>query len=271
MNGCTETTKSTKHQDHHKANMDEPPPQRIPSAASIQSIVTEEGGHTEDNMYSSHIVSTLFNELMKAIGDSVYGIGIYLYKLLYLGLETWFLHGPRWWFLYALRGHGGIPEKDICASLIGTKSDSFEGPGMVVCENYINNIITERTLFVCVLLIAAYIKYGLPLTCDYIHSVYNYKEFQKKKMDRELQNQKSYRTKKFNADLNANFRAMCAILHNDDIYFASQINALRTVLNNINNEDVLEAIKWRPVMDKEWKTQKLTENKKMIMAIGDGS
>ena len=251
--------------------MDEPPTQRIPSTASIQSIVTEEGEHTEDNMYSSHIVSTLFNEFIHSIGTSIYSIGVYLYKLVYFGIETWFLYGPRWWFLYALKGHGGIPEKDICANLIGTKSDSFDGPGMIVCENYIHNIITERALFVCVLLIAAYIKYGFPLTCDYIHSVYNYKEFKQKKVERELQNQKSVRTKKYNAEVNANFRAMCAILHNDDIYFASQINALRTVLNNISNEDVLEAIKWRQVMDKEWQTQKLTVNKQIIRTIGDGS
>ena len=60
-----------------------------------------------------------------------------------------------------MKGNGGIPEKDICASMIGTNSDSFEGPGLLVCQEYIHHIIYERALFVSVLFVYGYMKYGM--------------------------------------------------------------------------------------------------------------
>ena len=201
----------------------------------------------------------------------LHGILKYLYQLIYVCIEYWFLHGPRWWWLYVLKGNGGIPEKDICASMIGTNSDSFEGHGLLVCQEYIHHVINERALFVSVLFVCGYIKYGMIPTWNCFHSLYNHQDFLDKKKKRELANEKSISTRKRNEEINVCFRAMCVILRDDEMQFDSQINSLRNILNNIKNDDVLDLINWRSVLDKEWESQKLSKNRRIIRTIGDGS
>lgn len=204
-------------------------------------------------------------------GTFLHGVLKYFYQLIYVCIEYWFLHGPRWWWLNVLKGNGGIPEKDICANMIGTNSDSFEGPGLLVCQEYIHHVINERALFVSVLFVSGYIKYGIVPTWNFFHSLYNHQDFLDKKKKRELANEKSIITRKRNEEINVCFRAMCVILHDDEMDFDKQINSLRNILNNINNDDVLDLINWRPVLGKEWESQKLSKNRRIIKAIGDGS
>lgn len=216
-------------------------------------------------------ISDFFNYLSNAVELFLYNVSVFIYKSIYLFIEYWFLHGPRWWWLYVFKGNGGIPEKDICANFIGTNSDSFEGSGSIVCKEYIHHIINERTLFVSVLLVCCYIKYGMAPTWNFFHSLYNHEDFLDKKKKRELANEKSLRTRKCNEEIKSSFRAMCAILHNDDIFFASQINSLRNVLNNINNDDVVDLINWSSVKGTQWESSKIPKNKQLVGYIGDGS
>lgn len=251
-------------------------------AKEVSNIISQEPTNMEPTNVNADYILEFFTHLGTTIsyylillyisfGSLFQGVSSYLYTLIYGCIEIWFLHGPRWWWLYVLKGNGGIPQKDICASMIGTNSNSFEGPGLPVCQEYIHHIINERAIFVSVLLICCYIKYGLVPTWNFFHSLYNHQDFLDKKKKRELANEKSLCTKKRNEEINACFRAIAAILSDDDKDFVSQINSVRKILNNIKNNDVLELINWTPVLDKQWESQKLSKNHKIIRTIGDGS
>jgi len=94
----------------------------------------------------------------------------------------------------------------------------------------------------------------------FFYIIYNYKDYQRLRELREKSNEKSTRTKKKNQDVMVAFQVLCALLRNDDIFFASQLKAMRNVVNNINNEDVHEAIQWVEVKNESWESQKQTAN-----------
>ena len=204
--------------------------------------------------------------VLDAATSSVYNIALYFYNILYILMEAWFYHGPRW--MPGFYGNAGMPESDICAKLIGTSTNLFQGDGSSMCRKYIHQIVTERCSFTCFVLVCLYFKYGLTPTYDFFYSIYNYKEYEIQKQLREKANEQSKRTKKRNADIAATLQAISAILRVDDTGFVSQLNALRNVLDTIKNEDVIETINWPT--GENWISQGYSANRQMLMNLGNG-
>ena len=203
---------------------------------------------------------------MDMISSSLYNIALYFYNVLYICMEAWFYHGPRW--MPGFYGNAGMPESDICAKLIGTSSNLFEGNGSSMCKTYIHQIVTERCSFTCLILVCLYFKYGLGPTYDFFHRIYNYKDYELRRQARENANEQSRRTKKKNADIIALLQAMSAILRVDDTVFVSQLNALRNVLDDVRNADVIECINW-PI-GRQWISQGYSANRQILMNLGNG-
>lgn len=218
--------------------------------------------------YSMTFTETCASSFYSLVSTSLYNVVLYFYNIVYIAMEAWFLNGPRW--IPGFSGNAGLPESTICANLIGTNSNFFEGAGSATCKQYIHQIVTERSSFTCLIIICWYLQYGLRPTFDFFYSVYNYKDYQRVRELREKANEKSSRTKKKNQDIMIAFQALCALLRNDDIFFASQLNAMRNVVNNINNEDVHDIIQWAEVKYKIWESQKQTENQQFIRSLGNG-
>ena len=203
---------------------------------------------------------------MDMITSSLYNITLYFYNVLYICMEAWFYHGPRW--MPGFHGNAGMKESDICAKLIGTSSNLFEGNGSSMCKTYIHQIVTERCSFTCLILVCLYFKYGLGPTYDFFHRIYNYKDYELRKQARENANEQSRRTKKKNADIVALLQAMSAILRVDDTVFVSQLNTLRNVLDDVRNVDVIECINWPT--GRQWISQGYSANRQMLMNLGNG-
>lgn len=211
-------------------------------------------------------LSTIYG-VLDAISSSVYNIALYFYNILYILMEAWFYHGPRW--MPGFYGNAGMPENDICAKLIGTSTNVFQGNGSSVCRSYIHQIVTERCSFTCFVLVCLYFKYGLTPTYDFLYSVYNYKDYEIQKQMREKANEQSRRTKKKNADTMSVLQTISGILRVDTNGFISQLNTLRNVLDDINNEDVIENINWP--RGRSWISEGYSTNREMLMNLGNGS
>ena len=80
---------------------------------------------------------------MDVIASSVYNIALYFYNALYICMEAWCYHGPRW--MPGFYDNAGKPESDISAKLIGISSNLFEGNGFHVQDVHSSN--HYRTLF----------------------------------------------------------------------------------------------------------------------------
>ena len=203
---------------------------------------------------------------MNMMSTSVYNIALYFYNVLYICMEAWFYHGPRW--MPGFHGNAGMKESDICAKLIGTSSNLFEGNGSAMCKTYIHEIVSERCSFTCLILVCLYFKFGSGPTYDFFHRIYNYKDYEIKRVARENANEQSKRTKKKNTDIAALLQAMSAILRVDDTGFVSQLNALRNLLDDVRNDDVVESINWPT--GRQWISQGYSTNRQMLLNLGNG-
>jgi hypothetical protein len=211
-------------------------------------------------------VHTSIFGFMNMMSTSVYNIALYFYNVLYIFMEAWFYHGPRW--MPGFHGNAGMKESDICAKLIGTSSNLFEGNGSSMCKTYIHEIITERCSFTCLILVCLYFKFGSGPTYNLFHRIYNYKDYELRRQARETANEQSKRTKKKNTDIAALLQAMSAILRVDDTGFVSQLNALRNLLDDVRNEDVVENINWPA--GRQWISQGYSTNRQMLLNLGNG-
>ena len=213
------------------------------------------------------MIETTFFGFLGIIYSSVYSVAKYAYNIVYICMEGWFYHGSS--LMPGFYGNAGLSESDMCAKLIGTSSDLFQGNGSSMCKKYIHQIVSERTAMTCLILACLYLKFGLAPTYDFFHSIYNYKDYEKKREAREKANEQSKRTKKKNTDIVALLKAMSALLvDNNDAPLAivMQINALRNLLDNVNNEEVLEIINWPT--GTRWASQGYSANQQMLMSLG---
>lgn len=211
-------------------------------------------------------IQTTFLGFLEMISSSVYYVARYAYNVVYVCMEAWFYHGPRW--MPGFYGNAGMQESDICAKLIGTSSNLFEGNGSAMCNTYIHQTVSERCSIVCLVMVCLYFKYGLGPTYNLFHRIYNYKDYENKRVAREKANEQSKRTKKKNTDIAALLQAMSAILRVDDTGFVSQLNALRNLLDDVRNEDVIESINWPTGVT--WVSQGYSINRQMLMNLGSG-
>ena len=211
-------------------------------------------------------IKTAFFGFLEMISSSVYYIAKYAYNIVYICMEAWFYHGSS--FIPGFYGNAGLSERDMCAKLIGTSSDLFQGDGSSMCKKYIHQIVSERTAMTCLILVCLYLRFGYGPTFDFFHSIYNYRDYELKRLAREKANEQSKRTKKKNADISALLQAITAILRVDDTGFVSQINALRNLLSDVKNEDVIESINWPT--DRTWLSQGYSINRQMLMNLGNG-
>ena len=211
-------------------------------------------------------IQTAFFGFLEMISSSVYYIAKYAYNIVYICMEAWFYHGSSW--IPGFYGNAGLSERDMCAKLIGTSSDLFNGEGSFMCKKYIHQIVSERTAMTTLILVCLYLKFGYGPTLDFFHSIYNYRDYEIKRQARDKANEQSKRTKKKNADTAALLQAMAAILRVDDTGFVSQINALRNLLSDVKNEDVIEMINWPTGI--RWISEGYSVNRQMLMNLGNG-
>ena len=136
-----------------------------------------------------------------------------------------------------------------------------------MCKTYIHQIITERCSFTCLILVCLCFKFGLGPTYDF-HRIYNYKDYELKRQARGSANEQSKRTKRKNADIAALLQAISAILGVDDTGFVSPLIALRNLLDDVRNEDVVESINWPT--GRQWIAEGCSINRQILMNLGNG-
>lgn len=253
-----ETVKSTVKTQAAK-KMVEPPVHQLPITAD--SIAD----------FFSHIMDfskCCFYDFMNAISNLFYNIGLYFYSIVYVTMETWFIYGPRW--IPGFYGNAGLPENDICGKMIGTKSELFEGgSGAATCRQYIHQIVTERSSLTCLIILILYVQYGLWPTIDLLHSLWNYKEFERVRKKREEANEKSARTKKRNQVMETSLVFLSGVVCVDSENIGQVIFQLRTIreyLDKIDDEDLLKMIQWE-VKD-DWKSDRINV---AHASLGNGS
>ena len=201
--------------------------------------------------YNFHGVTTTF---LSNVIKSVYGI-------VYFTMRWWFLYGPRWFPIFY--GNAALPENDICAKLIGIPASSLNNGG---CQQYIHQIVIERTSFVWLLLFCWFLKSGLDPTWAFLkNQIMNPilgKIFppprHRRPIDHITSAERSAITKAKNSAAYDMLKAFVLTLKRDKaeaIEWNEMIHDMRSILDSEENNALIKEIKWKKTGNIRWKSE----------------